>query len=135
MRTFLAIAIAAGAAACTPVPPGPGPGPGARYAATDVPAATPIGPPRDCLRLLDIERTKVWNDHVIDFVMKNHSAFRNVLPGRCPNLGAYERFSYHTTIGQLCSVDVITVQDPAGNNGASCGLGAFQPIAPTVPGD
>jgi hypothetical protein len=130
MRKMLAIVVVAGAAACAPAASGPGPG----YArAADLPPATPIGPPTDCLSLIDVDHTNVLGDRVIDFVMKDRRVFRNVLPAACPTLGAYERFAYRTSIGRLCSVDVITVQDPTGRSGPTCGLGAFQPIAPPAP--
>ncbi len=50
------------------------------------------------------------------------------LPNGCPGLGFEERFAYKTTIGQLCSTDIITVLRTGGINGPSCGLGEFVPV-------
>lgn|SRR5512139_800483 len=90
--------------------------------------ARPAGEPVDCVSLIEIDHTNVRSDQVIDFVMKNHQVLRNTLPNSCPTLGNYERFSYKTSIGRLCSVDTITVLDTSGHNGPTCGLGQFQPI-------
>ena len=61
--------------------------------------------------------------------MTGGRVYRNVLPNGCPTLGSEERFAYETSIGQLCSVDIITVlRAPGLSRGPSCGLGNFQPI-------
>ena len=90
--------------------------------------ARPIGPPQNCVPLRTIDYTRVRSDSVIDFYMKGGRVYRNDLGGRCPQLGFEERFSYATSLDRLCSADIITILTPAGR-GASCGLGAFQPIA------
>ena len=96
----------------------------------EVPAATPIGKPVDCVRIRDIRSTRVRNDSTIDFVMNGGKVYRNDLGGvSCPRLGFEKRFAYRTTIGQLCSVDTITVlQEPRLSAGPTCGLGSFQPV-------
>jgi hypothetical protein len=95
-----------------------------------VPAATPVGAPVDCVRLRDIRETRVRDDRTIDFYLRSGRILRNDLDGlRCPRLGTERRFSYKTSIGQLCSVDSITVIDQPGlTRGVSCGLGKFQPV-------
>ena len=61
--------------------------------------------------------------------MNGGRVYRNTLPHGCPSLGFEERFSYSTSLSQLCSTDIITVLRPPGvARGASCGLGQFQPI-------
>jgi hypothetical protein len=54
-----------------------------------------------------------------------------VLPQACPQLGFEQRFTYSTSLSQLCAQDIITVlQGPGISRGASCGLAPFQPITP-----
>ena len=90
----------------------------------------PAGKAVDCVPLTAIRSTRVRDDRTIDFYMTGKRVYRNVLPHRCPELGFEERFSYSTSISQLCSVDIITVlHSPPVMRGASCGLGAFQPIS------
>ena len=95
----------------------------------EVPAATPAGKPVDCLPVYQIRQSRVRNDSVIDFELRNGKTYRNTLPQSCPRLGFEERFGYRTTISQLCSTDIITVLSVAAPvAGASCGLGRFQPV-------
>lgn len=95
----------------------------------DAPLATPIGAPVSCVPLRSIRETRVHGDKVIDFHMLGNRVYRNVLPQSCPSLGFEERFSYATSLSQLCSVDIITVlQTSELSRGASCGLGQFQPV-------
>jgi hypothetical protein len=93
------------------------------------PVATPTGKPQSCIPLSAIRETRVRNDRTIDFVMRGRQIYRNVLPQGCPGLGFERRFTYATSLSQLCSVDIITVlyQAPI-VRGASCGLGQFQPV-------
>ena len=95
----------------------------------EVPAAAPSGKPVDCLPTYQIRQSRVRSDSVIDFELRNGKTYRNTLPQSCPRLGFEERFSYQTTINQLCSTDIITVLSVAvPSAGASCGLGKFQPV-------
>ena len=96
----------------------------------DVPVARETGAAKDCIRLTDIRETRVRSDSVIDFRTSARQWYRNTLPYRCPSLGFEERFSYSTSLNQLCSVDTITVLYASGglSRGASCGLGKFQPV-------
>ena len=94
-----------------------------------VPEATPSGKAVDCVPLRQIQETRVHGDSIIDFHMLGGQVYRNTLPNSCPSLGFEERFSYKTSLSQLCSVDIITVlQSPGLSQGASCGLGRFQPV-------
>ncbi|MGE4307196.1 MAG: hypothetical protein AB7E24_24565 [Novosphingobium sp.] len=90
----------------------------------------PAGEPVDCLQLRSIQSTSVRDDQTIDFVTNGRKIYRNVLPNSCPSLGFERRFSYKTSLSQLCSVDMITVlySGPGLQSGASCGLGKFQPM-------
>jgi hypothetical protein len=94
-----------------------------------VPDATPVGKPQSCIPLNSIRETRVHGDQVIDFIVSGKKAYRNTLPNSCPSLGFEERFSYETSLSQLCSSDIITVlySSPL-QRGASCGLGQFQPV-------
>jgi hypothetical protein len=94
-----------------------------------VPPATEDGRPVSCVQTFNIRNTSVHGDSVIDFHMNNGKVYRNTLPMSCPNLGFEERFMYKTSVGQLCSVDTITVlQSPGLSQGVTCGLGRFQPV-------
>lgn len=94
-----------------------------------VPEATPIGDAINCVNLRNIQSTRVHGDSTIDFHMGGGKVYRNTLPNSCPSLGFEERFLYKTSLSQLCSVDIITVlQSPGLSQGASCGLGKFQPV-------
>ncbi len=92
-------------------------------------AIKPAGKPVDCVQTSRIRESRVRDDRTIDFYMLDGKVYRNTLPYKCPSLGFEERFSYTTTIGQLCSVDIIHVlHSPPSIPGAACGLGQFQPI-------
>jgi len=90
----------------------------------------PVGDAVDCIPLHSIRNTRVRDDRTIDFYMDGRKVYRNTLPNSCPQLGFEEKFSYKTSLSQLCSVDIITVLHSAPlMSGASCGLGKFQPIS------
>lgn len=95
------------------------------------PEARETGEAVDCIPISQIRESRVRNDQVIDFRTGAKKWYRNTLPGSCPSLGFEERFLYKTSLSQLCSVDIITVLHSNGGRltqGASCGLGKFQPI-------
>ncbi|WP_242186725.1 hypothetical protein [Sphingomonas sp. CARO-RG-8B-R24-01] len=94
-----------------------------------IPVATSEGKPVDCIPLTQIRESRVRDDRTIDFVMSGRKVYRNTLPYACPSLGSEQRFSYATSLSQLCSSDIITVlyQTPDLMRGPSCGLGQFQP--------
>lgn len=95
-----------------------------------------IGPATDCLLLSRIRETRVQDDRTIDFRLTGGDIYRNTLPYGCPTLGAERRFSYQTSLSQLCRVDIIHVlirNGPGVTEGAACGLGQFQPVVPVTP--
>jgi hypothetical protein len=103
--------------------------PGAAQREDKIPEATPSGKAVSCIRLRDIRTHKVRSDGVIDFYLGGKRVYRNELPMRCPRLAFEGRFLHKTTLAELCSTDTITVLDGAGlREGASCGLGKFQPV-------
>ena len=96
-----------------------------------IPVATSAGAPVSCIPLAGIRSSEVRDDRTIDFVMRGNRppAYRVVLPQSCPDLGFERRFSYATSLSQLCSTDIITVFSTAPvMRGASCGLAPFQPV-------
>ncbi len=91
--------------------------------------AKPNGQPRSCISLTELQTPIVRDDKTIDFILKDGSVIRNILPDSCPQLGFEEHFSYSRSMNRLCSTDVITVLvSPGLSRGASCGLGHFQPV-------
>jgi hypothetical protein len=89
----------------------------------------PVGKPVSCVQLNHIRETRVRDDKTIDFYMQGQKVYRNRLPHSCPQLGFEEKFSYKTSLSQLCSTDIITVlTSPGLSTAASCGLGEFQPV-------
>ena len=97
----------------------------------------PAGKPEECIRQSGIQDTHVRDDRTIDFVMKGGRIYRNTLPFTCPNLGFDKAFAHRAPNDEYCSGDTITViitGTPI--PGATCGLGAFQPIerAQAMPG-
>ena len=90
----------------------------------------PDGKPVDCIQINSIRQTDVRDDRTIDFILNGNKVYRNTLPNSCPSLGFERRFMYKTSLSQLCSVDVVTVLYSSPNlmQGASCGLGKFQPM-------
>jgi len=92
---------------------------------------TPQGDPVSCINLSTVRSTNVPDDQTINFVINNNRMFRNDLPMRCPGLGFNRAFKHNSRSGQLCSANTITVVQPGGPRGATCGLGRFQPMVPT----
>ncbi len=83
----------------------------------------------NCLSLVRINRTEVWDDWHILFRMRNGDLWLNALPRKCSRLGREASFMYENAINQLCKMDIITVLDTSTNiKGPSCSLGDFQKI-------
>ena len=103
--------------------------PGAARDRNAVPAATPTGPARSCVPINQLRESLVRSDRIIDFRTGGDRYFRVTLPQACPGLNFERRFSYSTSLSQLCQQDIITVftQSPP-MRGASCGLAPFQPV-------
>jgi hypothetical protein len=103
--------------------------PGGARDRNQIPEVTLDGKPENCIRTIAIRQTYVRSDSVIDFDLGGGKIYRNTLPYSCPQLGFEQRFLYKTSVGELCSVDTITVlTEPPISQGATCGLGAFQPV-------
>jgi hypothetical protein len=117
--------------------------PGGTAAAGDTPAANATSAdaraddfdrtPKNCVAPSNIRQTVVIDDSTILFYMRGGAkvTYRNTLPHTCPNLAREGRFSYKTTINQLCNVDLITVLEQWGaglREGFTCGLGSFYPL-------
>ncbi|WP_448663015.1 hypothetical protein ACG3SL_20665 [Sphingomonas sp. CJ20] len=123
MRPLIAVAALAPAALLLAAPGIAG------QRADKVPAATPAGKAVSCLRLTNIRQSIVRDDKTIDFITRDGKVYRNTLNGSCPSLGFEKRFLHKTSSSDLCSIDTITVlQDPGLSQGATCGLGEFQPV-------
>ena len=95
------------------------------------PVVASAGAPQSCIPIIGIQQSIVRDDRTIDFIMRGKTAYRNVLPNSCPELGFERAFSYETSLSELCSTDIITVFRNGGGlrRGASCGLGQFQPVS------
>lgn len=103
--------------------------PGAARDRNAVPAATPDGKPLNCVPIRNIRESQVRSDRVIDFRISGNRYYRVTLDRPCPQLGAERRFSYATSLSQLCAQDIITVlYSTPMIPGASCGLAPFQPV-------
>lgn len=86
----------------------------------------------NCVSLSAVDRTEVLDDSTIMFYMNNGRMYMNELPHRCPGLREDGTFMYRVSTTQLCNIDVITVLERFGAGfmqGASCGLGKFQPVS------
>jgi hypothetical protein len=90
-----------------------------------------VGEPVNCVSLTQIRSTNIIDNSTIDFKMAGGKTYRNSLPHSCPGLKSEDRFSYRTSLSQLCNVDIIRVLNNYGGRleeGAGCGLGKFQPV-------
>ncbi|WP_411290005.1 hypothetical protein [Sphingorhabdus sp.] len=90
-----------------------------------------VGEPKSCVTISNIRSTKVIDNNIIDFRMAGGKTYRNALPQSCPGLKFEDRFSYRTSLNQLCSVDIVRVVHDYGGQlteGAGCGLGKFQQV-------
>lgn len=85
------------------------------------------GETRNCVSIARIDQADVIDDQTILFEMKGNDYYVNRLPHKCPQLGFEERFTYATSLNQLCNTDIITVLTTTGR-GASCGLGLFEEL-------
>lgn len=88
-----------------------------------------------CVRVQSIADIDIVNSRTLIFRMRNGDVYRNDLPHRCPGLRRNDTLMYRTSVGQLCSVDIITVLRDWGfgfSPGASCGLGMFEPITAEI---
>jgi len=95
------------------------------------PAAKVIGEARNCIPLTQIRNTRIRDDWTIDFEGVGKTVWRNTLPNRCSGLKSEDKFTYETSLSQLCNTDIIYVLHNYGGQiqrGAGCGLGMFVPV-------
>lgn len=95
-----------------------------------------VGEPKSCVTISQIRSTKVIDSRNIDFHMAGGKTYRNTLPQSCPGLKFEDRFSYRTSLNQLCNVDIVHVLHDQGgqlHEGAGCGLGKFQMVEKIAP--
>src|SRR5690606_8714520 len=86
---------------------------------------------RHCIRINDIDDIDIVDADTLIFRMRGNTVYRNDLPHRCPGLKRNDTLMYRSSVGSLCSVDMVTVLQDWGFGfapGASCGLGMFHPI-------
>ncbi|MBV1900139.1 MAG: hypothetical protein KUG56_00555 [Kordiimonadaceae bacterium] len=84
------------------------------------------GTAKKCVSLRFLRDSNVIDNQTIFFEGPGKKAYLNRLPRACSRLAAEKRFSYRTSLSQLCSTDVITVLDSFGRSWGRCGLGEFE---------
>lgn len=90
---------------------------------------------RHCVRINDIDDIVIVDADTLIFRMRGDTVYRNDLPHRCPGLRRNDTLMYRSSVGSLCSVDMVTVLEDWGFGfapGASCGLGMFHPITEQI---
>ncbi len=95
------------------------------------PAAEIVGEAQSCIPITQIRSTRIRDDWTIDFEGPGDRVWRNTLPNRCPGLKSEDKFTYETSLSQLCNTDIIYVLHDYGgrlDRGAGCGLGTFVPV-------
>ncbi len=104
----------------------------ARQAPPVSPAAEVIGEARDCLSLTQFSNTRIRDDWTIDFIGgAGNNVWRVTLPNRCSGLKSADKFTYETSLTQLCRTDIIYPLQQYGSSlqrGAGCGMGPFVPV-------
>ena len=82
-----------------------------------------------CLRLVDIDQTRILNAQNILFRLKNGKLYISKLAHRCPGLTRDRAISYSLSVPELCDLDIITVIDTGLHQEVgSCGLGTFHEV-------
>lgn len=83
----------------------------------------------DCLRVQLLRRALVRDAATVDFEMKSGRVLRNHLAEACPGLGPTRAIGYRAYRDRLCSGDLVAVLPASGPvRGATCALGAFEPL-------
>lgn len=83
---------------------------------------------KQCVNLRRLRESKVIDDRTIFFRGIGKTGYLNKLNGRCIGLVREERFSYSTTINQLCRGEILTVLDNFGRSWGSCAIGEFEEL-------
>ncbi len=82
-----------------------------------------------CLRLVDIDQTRILDAQNILFTLKNGKLYISKLAHRCPGLARDRAISYSLSVPELCDLDIITVIDTGLHQEiGSCGLGVFHQV-------
>lgn len=92
---------------------------------------TDMSESKKCLSLRSIDKIKILDEKNILFYVRGKKLYRNTLPRKCNGLRTDSIISYSVSMGQLCRLDMIRVQDRFGGSlisGASCSLGVFEQI-------
>jgi hypothetical protein len=87
---------------------------------------------RACISSRTLRQTVIIDDRTILFYASGNKAYINTLPRACRGLKREGRFSYRTSVGQICDIDSISVLNSfAGGlqEGINCRLGKFIPIS------
>lgn len=82
-----------------------------------------------CLPLTQVRDSDPVDDNAILFELRGGEMYLNELRGKCIGLKRNDRFSYKTPQNQICSGDIITVENPLGLPIGSCGLGEFEALS------
>ncbi|HEX7063287.1 MAG TPA: hypothetical protein VF200_15045 [Woeseiaceae bacterium] len=88
-----------------------------------------------CVSIRGIDAIDIVDARNLVFRMRNGDVYRNRLPRQCPGLRRNGTLMYRSSVGQLCSIDIITVLENRSFGffpGASCGLGMFEPITKDI---
>lgn len=86
---------------------------------------------RRCINTRTIRTTKVMDDLNLLFYTRGKTVYLNRLPRQCYGLSRERRFSYRTTSGNLCNLDMIRILYRSGTGlqeGNACRLGYFREI-------
>lgn len=80
-----------------------------------------------CIFSSSIRRIEAIDDSTIAFFVGRNRVYVNLLPRRCRDLRRYNRITYETRGGQLCSLDRIAViySNVGLDTGIPCSLGVF----------
>ncbi|HWM30046.1 MAG TPA: hypothetical protein VNQ14_16405 [Woeseiaceae bacterium] len=84
-----------------------------------------------CVRVDDVDDIDIVDAETLIFRMRGGEVYRNDLPHECPGMRSSDTLMYRSSVGKLCSVDIVTVLEDWGFGfapGVSCGLGMFHPI-------
>jgi hypothetical protein len=87
---------------------------------------------RSCISSRTIRKTAIVDDRTIIFYSSHDKAYLNTLPRACHGLKREDRFSYRSSVGQICDLDSIRVLSDFGGRlqeGIACGLGKFIPMS------
>ena len=105
-------------------------GPG-RHTTGGIVEAKVVGEPQSCIPINQIRESRIRDDMTIDFIGNGKQVWRVSLGTPCPSLKSENKFSYETSLSQLCSTDIIHVLHDFGGKlerGAGCGLSQFIPV-------